>query len=80
MTLTYLQIDVRRQRNRNDTSRTLPGLFVSEKNQMKISMLREGTLGLGIVRSGNFSDYISSTELFRYQPGDLLVLLLQTAS
>ena len=73
MTLTYLQIDVRRKEIEMIRAGHCPA-FLYKKDTNEISILREGTLGLGIVRSGNFLDYISSTELFRYQPGDLLVL------
>ncbi len=40
----------------------------------EIHMLREGTLGLGIVRNDSYADYVKDIHKFPYQSGDFLVL------
>ncbi|MEL6589602.1 MAG: SpoIIE family protein phosphatase [Bacteroidota bacterium] len=73
MTMTYLQIDVEQQQLEMIRAGHCPAFFYKAATK-EIKMLREGTLGLGIVRNASFANYIKETELLRYEPGDVLIL------
>ncbi|MCI4666791.1 MAG: SpoIIE family protein phosphatase [Bacteroidia bacterium] len=48
--------------------------FHYKASEDKIQMLREGTLGLGIVRNESYSNYVKDIHKFEYGSGDFLVL------
>lgn len=73
VTLTYLQIDEQKREVQLIRAGHCPAYFYS-KSRDEISILREGTLGLGIVRNKGFEKFIKLPEIIRYEPGDFLVL------
>ncbi|MEL6672122.1 MAG: SpoIIE family protein phosphatase [Bacteroidota bacterium] len=73
VTLSYLQIDLK-QRSVEIIRAGHSPAFYYHANCNEIKMLREGTLGLGIVRSGNFSQYIKDSTKIEYQSGDIMAL------
>ena len=73
VTLTYLEIDVRRRRIEMIRAGHTPTFFYSAESK-SIRSIREGTLGLGLVRTDGFANYINDPTVIDYDPGDLLVL------
>lgn len=73
MTLTYLQIDEDHRRLELVRAGHCPALYYHAAEQ-RIEELREGTLGLGIVRSPAYANYLKTSTVRHYQPGDMLVL------
>jgi serine phosphatase RsbU (regulator of sigma subunit) len=73
MTLTYLQIDLQRREMQLIRAGHCPTFFF-EASCGRMHVLREGTLGLGIVRNDTFDQYLKSVQTLSFSPGDLLVL------
>lgn len=73
MTLTYLEIDAEKQEVEMVRAGHCPAFYYHAQTG-EIEMLRDGTLGLGIVRNASFANYIQTTDKRFYQPGDTLVL------
>lgn len=73
MTLTYLQIDEEKREVQVIRAGHCPAYFY-RKSSDSISILREGTLGLGIVRNKGFKKFLKAPECIQYEPGDFLVL------
>lgn len=73
MTLTYLQIDTTLRQVQMIRAGHCPTLYYQADCQ-KVSMLRNGTLGLGIVRNASYNRYLREVDTFTYQPGDVMVL------
>lgn len=73
VTLTYLEIDVRRRTVEMIRAGHTPTYYYASR-QKKLVSIREGTLGLGLVRTEGFSNYINDPTAISYDPGDLLVL------
>ncbi|MEL6133258.1 MAG: GAF domain-containing SpoIIE family protein phosphatase [Bacteroidota bacterium] len=73
MTLTYLQINLQQQSVELIRAGHSP-VFHFQHDCGEVHMLREGTLGLGIVRNGSFERYVKDILTFPYQSGDFLVL------
>ena len=73
MTLTYLQIDEQKQQIEMVRAGHCPA-FYYKKGCDQFSLLREGTMGLGIVRGNGFGNYLKDPEIFTYESGDFLVL------
>lgn len=73
VTLTYLEIDVRRRTVEMIRAGHTPTYYYSTRTK-EITSIREGTLGLGLVRTGGFSNYINDPTEIAYEEGDLLVL------
>ena len=73
MTLTYLHIDESLQQVELLRAGHCPAFFYqSETGQ--IQELRNGSLGLGIVRSSKFADFLKSPDVIQYKAGDILLL------
>ncbi len=73
ITFTYLQVDTHKRTVEWIRAGHCPAyLYRAETGQ--IEMLREGTLGLGIVRNDSFANFVQRTERMEYQAGDFLVL------
>ncbi|MEM6346829.1 MAG: GAF domain-containing SpoIIE family protein phosphatase [Bacteroidota bacterium] len=73
MTMTYLEIDLEKQMLEMVRAGHCPAFFYKSTSG-EIQMLREGTLGLGIVRNASFGNYIKETEKLSYESGDVLIL------
>ncbi len=73
VTLTYLQIDEQKREVQLIRAGHCPA-YLYRKSSDKISILREGTLGLGIVRDKSFLQFLKEPDTFTYEPGDFLVL------
>lgn len=73
VTLTYLEIDIRRRNVQLIRAGHTPTYFYRAKSKT-VESFREGTLGLGLVRKPGFIDYIHEPTEINYDPGDLLVL------
>ncbi|MEO1588910.1 MAG: SpoIIE family protein phosphatase, partial [Bacteroidota bacterium] len=73
MTLTYLQIDLQKKQVELIRAGHSPA-FHFQHDCGEVHMLREGTLGLGIVRNGSYERYVREVESFTFQSGDFLVL------
>ncbi len=73
VTLIYLEINVRTRRIELMRAGHPPAFFYSSR-QKKVCSFREGTLGLGIVRTKSFANYLQPITEIQYEAGDLLVL------
>ena len=73
VTLTYLQIDEVKREVQIIRAGHCPA-YMYRKSSDEISILREGTLGLGIVRDKSFIHFLKEPQTFIYEPGDFLVL------
>jgi len=73
MTLTYLQIDCQEQKIEMIRAGHCPAYYYRAESDT-VCMMRQGTLGLGIVRTVNFDRYVRSSDSITYQSGDFLVL------
>lgn len=73
MTLTYLEIDTQKREIEMIRAGHCPAFFYDSASD-QIQMLREGTLGLGIVRDMSFGKFIQETQKISYKYGDMLVL------
>lgn len=74
MTLTYLEIDTKRQSLEMVRAGHCPSFYYDSVKD-EIAILRDGTLGLGIIRGGTrFGDFFKETQKIQYNPGDMLVL------
>ncbi|TAE61483.1 MAG: hypothetical protein EAZ89_00565 [Bacteroidetes bacterium] len=73
VTLTYLEINPALKQVAMIRAGHCPGYFYCAANQ-SLRSLREGTLGLGILRSGNYRSMMPAPTLVSYRPGDVLVL------
>lgn len=73
VTLTYLQIDTINKEVELIRAGHCP-TFYYDAEKDAIELLRDGTLGLGIVRNDSFSKFISNPEVIKYQTGDFMVL------
>ena len=73
MSLTYLQIDVEKQAIELLRAGHCPSFFYSCKEE-KLTMLTEGTIGLGIVRNSSFKNYLQEPQCLPYESGDMLIL------
>jgi serine phosphatase RsbU (regulator of sigma subunit) len=73
MTLTYLEVDTVRKEVEMIRAGHCPAFFY-EAEKDEVTSLREGTLGLGIVRNGTFSTFMGSPQKIQYKPGDFMVL------
>ncbi|MEO0471493.1 MAG: SpoIIE family protein phosphatase, partial [Bacteroidota bacterium] len=73
MTLTYLEINLKARKFEMIRAGHCPAfMYCAETDQVK--MLRDGTLGLGIVRNETYGKYIHGTETIHYHSGDILIL------
>ncbi|MDX2248593.1 MAG: SpoIIE family protein phosphatase [Bacteroidia bacterium] len=73
MTLTYLEINTQKREVEMIRAGHCPAFFYDMQAD-KIRMLREGTLGLGIVRDMSFGKFLQETQKIAYHYGDMLVL------
>ncbi len=73
MTLTYLEIDFTQNCIELIRAGHCPSFFYNSELG-EVQMLKEGTVGLGIVRDASFSNYLHKPEKFSYQSGDMLIL------
>lgn len=73
MTLTYLQIDLEQQEVQLIRAGHCPTFFY-QQNCEQMSVLEEGTLGLGIVRNGSYAKYLKPAQRLSVEPGDTLIL------
>ena len=73
MSLTYLQIDIEKQAIELLRAGHCPSFFYSCKEE-KLTMLTEGTIGLGIVRNSSFKNYLQEPQCLPYESGDMLIL------
>ncbi len=73
VTLTYLQIDTHQKQIEMIRAGHCPS-FLYKAREDEIISLRDGTLGLGIVRNDSFSKFLGNTEIIQYEAGDMLVL------
>ncbi len=73
VTLIYLEIDVRRRHIDMIRAGHTPAFYYSTRDKT-VCALREGTLGLGLVRTSGFEGYLQEPVQLDYHPGDLLVL------
>lgn len=73
LSLTYLQVDTVARKVSWLRAGHCPA-FLYRKASSSIEMLREGTLGLGIVRNEGFRNFVGEPECFTYEAGDFLVL------
>ena len=73
MTLTYLQIDTSRRQVQMIRAGHCPTLYYQAECR-EVRMLRNGTLGLGIVRNASYDRYLREVDTLTYQPGDVMVL------
>ena len=73
MTLTYLEIDTQKQEVSLVRAGHCPSFFINKKEK-EVSMLKEGTLGLGIVRDKSYRKFLGKPEHIKYEKGDTLVL------
>ncbi len=73
VTMTYLEIDVRRRVFELVRAGHTPTFYYTASDH-RVQAIREGTLGLGLVRSTSFREYIQEPVEVQYEPGDMLVL------
>jgi serine phosphatase RsbU (regulator of sigma subunit) len=73
MTLTYLQIDLKKRQFEMIRAGHSPAYFF-ESGADKLHVLREGIPGLGIVRDESFANYLTGSVVMNFKPGDFLVL------
>ncbi|RMG22906.1 MAG: GAF domain-containing protein, partial [Bacteroidetes bacterium] len=73
VTLTYLHINTQTKQIDMLRAGHCPAFFYRKASD-EIQMLRDGTLGLGIVRNDSFGNFLGQGETLHYQPGDFLVL------
>ncbi len=73
MTLTYLEINTAENQIELIRAGHCPTFYYNSKTD-NICMLRDGTLGLGIVRNGAFKNYIGESQQLIYSRGDVLLL------
>jgi serine phosphatase RsbU (regulator of sigma subunit) len=72
-TFTYLEIDLESRVLRMMRAGHCPAFYYSHASDT-LSLLREGTLGLGIVRNDSFAGMLPEAQELPCQPGDFLVL------
>ena len=73
VTLTYLEINTETREIELVRAGHSPTFYYDSKKD-EVSQLREGGLGLAIVRNDNFKKFVKPAEKISYNPGDLLVL------
>ncbi len=73
LTLTYLHIDVKTRELEMIRAGHCPSFYYSAAED-KISTLRKGTLGLGIVRNETFSKHLKYSDAIKFEAGDILTL------
>ncbi|MEM6765276.1 MAG: GAF domain-containing SpoIIE family protein phosphatase [Bacteroidota bacterium] len=73
VTLTYLDIDTSKKEVKMVRAGHCPAFYYSSVED-KICMMREGTLGLGIVNGSIFKSYNQDPQVIHYQPGDMMLL------
>jgi len=73
MTLTYLELDLTAQKLSLIRAGHCPS-FYYDSQKKEISMLKEGTMGLGIIRDASFKNYIQTPEQISFHSGDCLIL------
>lgn len=73
VTLTYLEIDTEQRQLEMIRAGHCPA-FLYKAKEDTIHMLREGTLGLGIVRNDSFGKFLDAPKRITYEKGDFLVL------
>jgi len=73
MTLTYLQIDLSKQTVDLIRAGHCPSFYYSAESD-QVTMLKAGTVGLGIVRDSSFNNYLHQPEKLSYQSGDMIIL------
>ena len=73
MTLTYLHIDMKNKMVELLRAGHCPTLYYSAGTD-KLNSLSTGSIGLGIIRDETFKDYLTETDKFNFESGDLLIL------
>ena len=73
VTLTYLEIDTDKREIDLIRAGHSPSMYYDCKKD-EIQELREGGLGLAIVRNESFKNFVKPAQKISYHPGDLLVL------
>lgn len=73
VTLTYLEIDTEQRQIELLRAGHTPTLLYRQ-SQDCLEYLRDGTLGLGILRNHSFDNYLTEPTRIAYEPGDRLVL------
>ena len=73
MSLTYLQIDMGKRSIELLRAGHCPSFFYSCSRE-ELTMLTEGTIGLGIVRNASFKNYLQKPQCIPFEPGDMLIL------
>ncbi|MEZ4825890.1 MAG: GAF domain-containing SpoIIE family protein phosphatase [Bacteroidia bacterium] len=73
MTMTYLEVNTESREIEMIRAGHCPAFFYNAKTD-QVKMLREGTLGLGIVRDMSFGKFMNEPQKISYQYGDMLVL------
>ncbi|MEO0899355.1 MAG: SpoIIE family protein phosphatase [Bacteroidota bacterium] len=73
MSLSYLEINTKEKTVELVRAGHCPTFHYQVKDD-SIQMLREGTLGLGIVRNASYANYVKDIHKFTYADGDFLVL------
>ena len=73
MSLTYLQIDIEKRSIELLRAGHCPSFFYSCAQQ-ELTMLTEGTIGLGIVRNASFKNYLQKPQSIPFESGDMLIL------
>ena len=72
-TLTYLHIDLAKREFNMIRAGHCPTFFY-KKSADSITLHREGTLGLGLVRDASFKNYVKKSESIPFETGDFVVL------
>ncbi|WNJ21201.1 SpoIIE family protein phosphatase [Pontibacter sp. G13] len=73
MTLTYLEIDTKARQVEMIRAGHCPAFYYQAETG-ELSQLKDGTLGLGILRDDSYARFVKQTDQFEYAEGDFLVL------
>ncbi|MEM7509863.1 MAG: GAF domain-containing SpoIIE family protein phosphatase [Bacteroidota bacterium] len=73
VTLTYLDIDTQKKEIQLIRAGHCPAFYYNSQED-RICMMREGTLGLGIVKGSIFKSYNQEPQTIQYNSGDMLLL------
>lgn len=73
VTLTYLHINTEKRTIEMMRAGHCPAIYYHAAED-RITLLKKGTLGLGILRDKSYKAYMGDTERLNYLPGDMVIL------